>query len=118
MLLQTLRTRDPDELAGGFRGWELRCRQLGGGSFRGQVKFLQLGGTQIIRASGNRRLQLVGSLPPGSFGFAPVLPRNVGAIWRGRRCKTGQVVTIDPAQEGDHMSAADYLTVGLPVAAP
>jgi len=115
MLLQTLRIRDPDELAEGFHGWELRFRQLGGGSFRGELKFLQLGGTQIIRASGNRRLQAQGFLPPGSFGFAPVLPRNAGAIWRGRRCKKGQVVTIDPGQEGDHVSAANYLMVGLTV---
>src|SRR5215472_7926578 len=115
VLLQTLRTRDPDELAEGFRGWELRLRQFGGGSFRGELKFLQLGRTQIIRASGNRRLQAQGSLPPGSFGFAPVLPTNAGAIWRGRRCETGQVITIDPGQEGDHMSAADYLMVGLTV---
>ena len=115
MLLQTLSTRDPDELAEGFRRWELRFRQFGGGSFRGELKFLQLGGTQIIHASGNRRLHAQGFLPPGSFGFAPVLPGNAGAIWRGRRCKTGQVVTIDPGQEGDHMSAADYLMVGLTV---
>ena len=115
MLLQTLSTRDPDELAQGFRRWDLRFRQLGGGPFRGQLQFLQLGGTQILRAAGNRRLQAQGSLPPGSFGFAPVLPRNAGAIWRGRRCKTGQVVTIDPGQEGDHMSAAAYLMVGLTV---
>jgi AraC family ethanolamine operon transcriptional activator len=115
MPLQTLSTRDPDELAAGFRRWELRFRQLGGGSFRGELKLLQFGGIQILHASGNRRLQALGSLPPGSFGFAPVLPRNAGAIWRGRRCKRGQVVTIDPGQEGDHMSAADYLMVGLTV---
>ena len=115
MPLQTLRTRDPDELAGGFRRWELRFRQLGGGSFRGELQFLQLGGTQILRASGNRRLQAQGSLPPGSFGFAPVLPRNAGALWRGRRCQKGQVVTLDPGQEGDHLSAADYWMVGLTV---
>src|SRR6516225_4043739 len=115
MLMQTLRTRDPDELAAGFRQWELRFRQLSGGSFRGELKFLQLGGTQILRAAGNRRLQAQGSLPPGSFGFAPVLPRNEGALWRGRPCQAGQVVTIDPGQEGDHMSAADYWWVGLTV---
>jgi hypothetical protein len=40
MLLQALRTRDPDELAQGFRRWDLRFRQLGGGSFRGQLQFL------------------------------------------------------------------------------
>src|SRR5262249_35102378 len=44
-----------------------------------------------------------------------VLPRNAGAIWRGRRCKSGQVITIDPRQEGDHMSAAEYFMVGLSV---
>jgi hypothetical protein len=37
MLLQTVRTGDPDELAEGFRRWELRFRQLGGGSFRGEL---------------------------------------------------------------------------------
>jgi AraC family ethanolamine operon transcriptional activator len=115
MLLQTLRTRDPDELAAGFRQWDLRFRQLGGGPFRGELQFLQLGGTQILCASGNRRLQAQGSPPPDSFGFAPVLPRNAAATWRGRRCQTGQVVTIDPGQEGDHMSAAGYLMVGLTV---
>jgi AraC family ethanolamine operon transcriptional activator len=115
MLLQTLRTRDPDELAAGFRRWDHRFRQFGGGPFRGELKLLQLGGIQILRASGNRRLQDQGSLPLGSFGFAPVLPGNEGAVWRGRRCKAGQVVTIDPGQEGDHMSAADYLMVGLTV---
>jgi AraC family ethanolamine operon transcriptional activator len=113
--LQTLRARDPDELAEGLRRWGPRFRQLGGGPFRGELKFLQLGGAQILRASANRRLQAQGPLPPGSFGFAPVVPRNAGAIWRGRRCKAGQVVTIDPSQEGDHMSAADYLWVGLTV---
>jgi hypothetical protein len=44
-----------------------------------------------------------------------VLARNAGALWRGRRCTTGQVVTFDPGQEGDHMSAADHLMVGLTV---
>jgi hypothetical protein len=95
VLLQTLRIRDPDELAAGFRRWELRFRQLGGGSFQGELKFLHPVGTQIHCASGNRRLHAQGSLPPGSFGFAPIVPKNAGAIWRGRHCKTGQVVTID-----------------------
>jgi hypothetical protein len=36
MLLQTLSTPEPDELAAGFRRWQLRFRQLGGGSFRGK----------------------------------------------------------------------------------
>jgi AraC family ethanolamine operon transcriptional activator len=115
MLLQTLSTPDPDELAEGFRRWQLRFRQLGGGSFRGELKFLQLGAIQIIHASGNRRLQAQGSLPPGSFGFAPVLPSNEGAIWRGRRCQTGQVVTIDPGQETDHITSADYEFLDLSV---
>jgi hypothetical protein len=115
MLLQTLSTRDPDELAEGLRPWELRCKQLGGGSFRGELKRLQLGRIQIVRTSGNRRLQAQGSAPSGSFGFAPVLPSSEGAIWRGRRCKTGQVVTIDPGQEADHITAADYEFVCLTV---
>ena len=80
MPLRTLSIRDPDELAEGFRPWELRFRQLGGGSFLGELQFLQLGRIQIVRASGNRRLHAQGSAPPGNFGFAPVLPGNEGAV--------------------------------------
>jgi AraC family ethanolamine operon transcriptional activator len=113
MHLQTLRIRDLDELAEGFRPWELHFRHLGGGSFRGELKVLQVGRIQIVRTTGNRRLHAQGSAPPGSFGFAPVLPRNAGSIWRGRRCKTGQVVTLDPGQEADHVTAADYEFLSL-----
>ncbi|HEY7312649.1 MAG TPA: helix-turn-helix domain-containing protein [Gemmataceae bacterium] len=115
MLLRTLRTHDFDELAKGFHRWDHRLRQIGGGAFRGELKFLEIGGVQILRVSCNRRLHAQGSPPPGSFGFAPVLPRNQGALWRGRRCKTGQVVTLVPGQEEDHITAADYEFVGLTV---
>jgi hypothetical protein len=38
MLLRTLRTRDFDELAEAFPGWNLRLRQLGRGPFRGRLQ--------------------------------------------------------------------------------
>ena len=113
MHLETLRTCDPDELAEGFRRWNLRFRQLGAGSFRGELKVLELGGIQIVRVSCNRRIHAQGSPPPGNFGFAPVLPRNEGALWRGRRCKKGQVVVIDPGQECEHITTTDYEFLGL-----
>jgi AraC family ethanolamine operon transcriptional activator len=115
MLLQTLSTRNFDELADGFRRWDLRFRQLGGGPFRGELQSLRLGGVQIDWTSCNCRLLARGSAPPGSFGFAPVLPQNEGALWRGRRCQAGQVVTIDPSQECDHLTAADYEFLALTV---
>ena len=113
MLLQTLRTRDFDQLAGAFPRWDLRFRQLGGGPFRGELQFLQLGAVQLLRVCCSGRLHAQGSPPPGSFGFAPVLPANQGALWRGRRCAAGQFVTIDPAQQSDHVTTADYEFVGL-----
>jgi hypothetical protein len=70
MLLQALRTRDPDKLAEGFPRWDLRARQLGGGPFRGGLEVLQLEKVQIVRASGDRRLQTQGALPPGG-GMPP-----------------------------------------------
>jgi AraC family ethanolamine operon transcriptional activator len=115
MLLQTLSTRDFDELAAGLRRWELRFRQLGGGPFRGELRSLHLGGILIEWVSCNRRLHARGSAPPGNFGFAPVLPKNEGARWRGRRCRAGQVVTIDPSQECDHLTTADYEFLALTV---
>src|SRR5262245_54081167 len=79
MPLQTLRIGDPDELAEGFRPWELRFRQFGGGSFRGELKFLQLGRIQIVRASDNRRLHAQGSLPPGTARLKVTVPEK---LWK------------------------------------
>jgi AraC family ethanolamine operon transcriptional activator len=114
--LQTLSTRDFDELAEGFRGWNLRFRQIGGGSFQGELKFLQFGGMQIFQAAVNRRVHVEGWPPPGSFGCAPVLAANESAVWRGRRLKAGQVRVLAPGQQADHVTAAaDYQLVALAV---
>jgi hypothetical protein len=86
MPLQTLRTPDPDELAEGFRRWDLRFRQLGGGSFRGELQFLQLGATQILGASGNRRLQAQARFEFGDAAFQrrnpPVAFQTPGTSYR------------------------------------
>src|SRR5262245_30224799 len=114
--LRTLTTRDFDELAGAFPRWDLRFRQLGGGPFRGELQFLELGAVQVVRVCCNRRIQAQGSPPPGSFGFAPVLPMNEGALWRGRRCRAGQFVTIDPSQQCDQITTeSGYEFVALTV---
>jgi hypothetical protein len=100
MLLQTLRTRDPDELAEGFRRWDLRFRQLGGGPFRGELQFLQLGATQILRASGNRRLQARGSLPPAASGSPPCCPGTqppAGAAGAARRARSSRSIRVRKA---------------------
>jgi len=60
MLLQALCTRDFDELAAAFPRWDHRFRQIGGGSFQGELKFLEFGGIQIVRVSCNRRLHTQG----------------------------------------------------------
>ena len=91
MLLQTLRTRDFDELAQAFPQWDLRFRQLGRGPFRGQVQFLQQGALQVFLLGVNRMLHIEGWPPPGSFGCFPVLPENAQAVWSGRHLKVGQV---------------------------
>jgi AraC family transcriptional regulator, ethanolamine operon transcriptional activator len=116
VLLRTLSTRDFDELAQVFQRWDLRIRQLGCGPFRGQLKFLQLGGIQVFRAAVNRRVHVEGWPPPGCFGFAPVLAANENAVWRGRRLKAGQVRVHVPGQEADHVTpAGHYQLVALAV---
>jgi hypothetical protein len=64
MLLQTLRTRDCDELAVAFPGWDLRFRQLGRGPFWGRLRLLQLQGVQVFRLSVNRLMHVEGCPPP------------------------------------------------------
>jgi AraC family transcriptional regulator, ethanolamine operon transcriptional activator len=114
--LQMLKTRDFDELAQAFRRWDLRIRQLGRGPFRGQIKFLQLGGIQVFWAATNRRVHGEGWPPSGSFGCAPVLAANENAIWRGRRLKAGQIRVQVPGQEADHvMPVGHYQMVALTV---
>jgi AraC family transcriptional regulator, ethanolamine operon transcriptional activator len=108
MLLQTLRTRDFDELAGAFPRWDLRFRQFGRGPFRGHVQFLQLGVIQVYRTAVNGMIHIEGWPPPGSFGCCPVLAANENAVWGGRRLKAGQVRVFDPGQGTDHMTAADH----------
>ena len=108
MRLQTLPTRDFDELAGAFPRWDLRFRQLSRGPFRGRLQFLQLEGVQVFRLSVNRLIHIEGCPPPGSFGCFPVLAANENALWNGRRLKAGQVRVFDPGQEADHVTAADY----------
>jgi AraC family ethanolamine operon transcriptional activator len=116
MLLQTLRTRDFDELAGALPQWNLRFRQFGCGPFRGQLQLLQLGGIQVFRVAVNRMMHIEGWPPPGSFGCFPVLAANANAVWGGRRLKAGQVRVFDPRQEADHVTAADhYQLVALAV---
>jgi AraC family ethanolamine operon transcriptional activator len=115
-VLQTLKTRDFDELAEGFARWKLRFRQLGRGPFLGQLKFLQLGGIQVFWAAINRSVHVEGWPPPGCFGCAPVLAANANAVWRGRRLKVGQVRVLVPGQEADHVTPDDdYQLVGLAV---
>jgi AraC family ethanolamine operon transcriptional activator len=116
MLLQTLRTRDFDELAAAFPQWNLRFGQFGRGPFRGHLQFLQLGGIQVFRVAVNRMIHIEGWPPPGTFGCFPVLAANENAVWGGRRLKAGQVRVFDPDQEADHMTAADhYQLVALAV---
>src|SRR5262249_50375236 len=114
VLLQTFTTQDFDELADALPRWDLRCRQLGRGPFRGQFQVLQLGRIQVFRIAANRMLHFAGWPPPGCFGSAPVLAANETAIWRGRRLKAGQVRVLVPGQEGGHVTAAHgYQLVGL-----
>jgi AraC family ethanolamine operon transcriptional activator len=116
VLLQTLSTRDFDELATAFPRWDLRLRQLGRGPFRGRLQFLQLGGAQVFRVAVNRRIHIEGWPPPGSFGCFPVLAANANAVWGGRRLKAGQVRVFDPGQQADHVTAAGrYQLVALAV---
>jgi AraC family ethanolamine operon transcriptional activator len=116
MHLQTLNTRDFDELAEAFPGWDLRFRQLGRGPFRGRLQFLQLEGVQVFRLSVNRLMHIEGCPPPGSFGCFPVLHPNQKAVWSGRRLKVGQVRVGGLNQTADHLTAPDhYQVVGLVV---
>jgi len=115
VLLQTLRTRDFDELAEGFRRWDLRFRQLGGGPFRGELKFLQLGAVQLLgspaaggfmsrarprpAASGSPPSCRATRAPSGAAGAARPAPDQAG----GRR---------DGPPTGSGSSAAPTSTCG------
>jgi len=108
VLLQTLHTRDFDELAQALPQWDLRFRQLGRGPFRGHLQFLQLGGIQIFQLGVNRMVHIEGWPPPDSFGCFPVLAENENAVWSGRHLKAGQVRLGKPGQVADHLTAADH----------
>src|SRR5262249_10158323 len=80
VLLQTLRTRDFDELAQAFPQWDLRFRQLGRGPFRGHLQFLHLAGIQVFQLGVNRMVHIDGWPPPDSFGCCPALAEEFATM--------------------------------------
>jgi len=76
MLLQTLRTRDFDELAAAFPRWDLRFRQFGRGPFRGQLQFLRHEGTLIFQLAVNRIIHIEGWPPLAALAAFPSWPRR------------------------------------------
>jgi len=68
MLLQTLRTRDPDELAEGFRQWELRFPAARRRVVPGRTQVPSARGIQTLRASCNR-IGTDGSKPLDGIGL-------------------------------------------------
>jgi hypothetical protein len=91
VLLQTLSTRDFDELVQAFPRWGLRFRQLGRGPFRGHLQSLRLGGTQVFRAAVNRRMHIEGWPPPGGCrrrAYRAGKGRRGGSLPTSRRCET------------------------------
>jgi len=113
--IRSLRTSDFDEWAAALQGWRLRPQQLGRGPFRGEAQFLHFGGVQIFRLAVNRTLLAQGSFPPNTFGYAPVVTVNEGAIWHRKHLKSGQVRVVAPGQDADHVTSADYQMVALMV---
>src|SRR5262249_19147828 len=85
VLLQTLETRDFDELALALPLRNLRFRQLGRGAFRGELQFLKLEGVEVFRVAFNRMVHTQGWPSPDSFACAPVLAANENSVWRGWR---------------------------------
>jgi hypothetical protein len=89
MLLQTVRTGDPDELAEGFRRWELRFRQLGSPRSHpssGPEAFLP----------GRCHMVPLGAIwvPHGATSVAPKIKKRV-APWRcWRRLALGKLVVV------------------------
>src|SRR5262249_32667577 len=108
VLLQTLETRDFDELALALPLRNLRFRQLGRGAFRGELQFLKLEGVEVFRVAFNRMVHTQGWPSPDSFACAPVLAANENSVWRGWRLKAGQVRVRVPGQEVNHVTAADH----------
>jgi AraC family ethanolamine operon transcriptional activator len=110
-----LKTTDFDVLAAALGGWELEFQQLGRGTFLGEAHQVQVGGISVLRLSANRVIQARGTHRPGGYAFAPILPTNERATWRGRRLKPGQINVNPPSGVVDHLTSADYSLLNLDV---
>ena len=115
MLLQTLRTRDFDELAQAFPQWDLRFRQLGRGPFRGQVQILQQGAIQVFLLGVNRMLHIEGWPRPIRAMDEAGEPRTFCRVAGSTGRRPGRVPALQPGEGG---SPCRRLYAGVPEEPP
>lgn len=107
------RFHDFDRFSRIYSDKEWRIEQLSAGRFEGSSVIVRGELVQAARVDFNQVLLARGRAAPGRFAVCPVLPRNAGGLWRGRRLDPGQMVLLGPEGESDHRSARRVTVIEL-----
>jgi AraC family ethanolamine operon transcriptional activator len=110
-----IETRDSDELAAYWRGWDQVYAQLAPGRFWGRVDEVDLDGLQLVRESANQPLVETGSAWTGAQIVAVPLAPGPGTRFCGARLEPDAIATLPGAADFEYRSPAtqDLAVVGV-----
>jgi AraC family ethanolamine operon transcriptional activator len=113
--VRCIETRDSDELAAYWRGWDQVYAQLAPGRFWGRVVEVDLDGMQLVRESANQPLVETGSAWTGAQIVAVPLAPGPGARFCGARWGSDAIATLPGAADFEYRSPAtqDLAVMGV-----
>jgi AraC family ethanolamine operon transcriptional activator len=104
---------DFDEWTAAFRTWNLTATQLSPGKFQGEFAIANLGYLQVIYASTNQAMHIVGGKPPNTLTFATPLTAQAGAlVSHNQRLNQNVLFGLDPTC-GSHVITQTAGKVGM-----
>lgn len=86
------RFNEIDALAEAARHWQIDFHQLDRGGFLGEMGQVSADSVTVIHCQFNRRLQQLGSAPPGCRTFAVPLRDHTPLAWRGHEVLSGDLM--------------------------
>ncbi|SKB15009.1 putative Transcriptional regulator, AraC family [Planktothrix sp. PCC 11201] len=91
---------DFDQWTEAFKTWNLTANQLSQGKFKGELAIAQFGCLQLIYASANQAMQIVGDKPPNTLTFGTLLTsQDQELIAHNQRLNQKVLFGLDPTRE-------------------
>ena len=106
---------DFEEYAHTIKNWNLEARQIGPGSFQGDLMQINAGPILLTQIALSHRLEWYGDPPPGAWTFGIPIEMESPALWRGKELVPGVMTALSKGKEFAGVSPAGFRTILLSV---